>query len=213
MSVAGRLSAAKDVYDKINSTAIISSPEYSGHDLDLGASVHRYFTDEESFWSFSVFVDIEILIRALMALEDWNETLRKRPERSDRIWKSSSLTAYDKVHSNLADTIKNWLDEALADAPPNCDTSFLRELRNIYIPELTFALHDVYVEAGKWLNKTLLSNCLELATVVADPGRSVLGTFSQTGRIEEYVCAVAGASRGVLGAGMEKSGLGIWNVR
>jgi nuclear pore complex protein Nup107 len=189
-------------------------PEHSGHGFNLNTSITKRFPSEEAYWLCTIYVEIEGLVRSLMALEAWNETLKKQPERSDRrTWKTTLSASYDDVHSKLADTVKNWLEDALADAPSSFDTSFIRELRNIYIPELTFALHELYVEASKWISKTLLANCLELATVVADPGRSVLNTFIQTGRVEEYVCAVAGASRSVLGAGMEKSGLGIWNVR
>lgn len=211
--MAGRLSAAKVVYDKIDSVSILGMPEHNGHSSDIDPSILKYFPSSDAYWLVTVFVDIEILMRCLMALEDWHGVLKKRPERPGRDWKTSLSTVYDNVHTKLSDTIKNWLEDTLTGAPSSYDASFIREIRNIYIPELTFALHDVYIEAGKWIGKTLLANCLELATVVADPERNVLDTFVQTGRVEEYVCAVAGASRSVLGAGMEKGGLGIWNVR
>lgn len=117
------------------------------------------------------------------------------------------------MQSKLDVFVKTWLDDVLQNAPHNMNTSPIANIRNIYIPELTFALHDVYVDAGKWLSKALLANCLELCTVVADPSRSVLACFVETGRLEEYVCAVAGASRNVLGAGADKGSLAIWNVR
>lgn len=99
------------------------------------------------------------------------------------------------------------------------DPSSIVAIRNMYIPELTFALHDVYIEAGKHVSKSLLGNTLELATVVADPNRSVLKCFTETARVEEYLKALGLASRSVLGAAGASSeknnnkGLGIWKVR
>lgn len=133
--------------------------------------------------------------------------------RSDRAWKATLDETFKNVHTKVPGVIKTWLDTAIEEAPRSLDTSFLISIRNIYIPELTFAMHDVYVEAGKSLSKQLLANCLELATIVADPDRSVLACFQEMGRLEEYVVALADASRSVLGTGATKGPLTIWRVR
>lgn len=85
----------------------------------------------------------------------------------------------------------------------------------MYIPELTFLLHDVYIETGKHLGKTIQGNTLELASLVADHRGSVLKCFVETSRVEEYVRALAAASRIVLGTlpDKRKGTLGVWNVR
>ncbi len=110
----------------------------------------------------------------------------------------------------MPDLIKTFFDDPTLLSIPNIPT-----IRNIYIPELVFALHRLYVDAGRLINKTLLTETLELATVVADPRYSVLLTFENTGRLEEYVKEVAAGSRGILGANQTGKGgkaLGIWGV-
>ncbi|KAH8150944.1 uncharacterized protein LAJ45_05127 [Morchella importuna] len=211
--VTGRLSAAKVVYDKINSESIINSPEYTGHTTTLALEFKRIFKEKEDRWALDVYNEFEIFMRALLALESWNERLSKRPERSDRAWRAILDETFKNVHTKVPGVIKTWLDTAIEEAPRSLDTAFLISIRNIYIPELTFAMHDVYVEAGKWLSKQLLANCLELATIVADPDRSVLACFQENGRLEEYVGALADASRSVLGTGATKGSLTIWRVR
>jgi hypothetical protein len=78
--VTGRLSAAKVVYDKINSESIINSPEYTGHTTTLALEFKRIFKEKEDRWALDVYNEFEIFMRALLALESWNERLSKRPE-------------------------------------------------------------------------------------------------------------------------------------
>ena len=89
----------------------------------------------------------------------------------------------------------------------------MSKIHDIYIPEMVLALHNVYLEAGLFINKTYFMNALKLATDVADPDKHILDTFRATGRLSEYVDAVATASRTILGATQEGAkDLEIWTV-
>jgi hypothetical protein len=91
--------------------------------------------------------------------------------------------------------------------------SGIPKIRGIYIPEMVLALHEVYLEAGQIINKNYYMNALELANDVASPGKNILDTFRSTGRLAEYVDAIAAASRKILGATQEGAkDLGIWTV-
>ncbi|KAG0640114.1 hypothetical protein HOY80DRAFT_920624 [Tuber brumale] len=231
--LSGRLAAAKRVSQTIRSTDLI--PE--GGDINYFAAggimeddeFRGVFDSEVDQWALAVVIEMEVFIQALDELEAWNELLGQKTNRHhpDRVRKAALSEAYSSTNHRLGKVLRSWLDETLSTVPPFppqshiIDPSSIVAIRNIYIPELTFALHDVYIEAGKHVSKNLLGNTLELATVVADPSRSVLKCFTETARVEEYLRALGLASRCVLGAAGASSdknnnnnkGLGIWNVR
>lgn len=102
----------------------------------------------------------------------------------------------------------------------------LQSIRNIYIPDLILALHNVYTEAGRYLRRNLLTQALELAAVIgsnSNEGQQILKCFVVRGKLREYVDNIAEASRMILGAAqatgrdISKNGNGvslqIWNVR
>jgi nuclear pore complex protein Nup107 len=127
----------------------------------------------------------------------------------DRAYKAKLKAVYGEVENTVPEVVKTLLDEPAITSLPSIPT-----VRNIYIPELVLALHRFYVEAGKYMEPRVVTNALELATVVADPERNILDTFRATGRLAEYVDQIAGASRNVLGAAQEgaKEAQGIWTV-
>ncbi|PWW77004.1 hypothetical protein C7212DRAFT_357432 [Tuber magnatum] len=228
--LSGRLAAAKRVSQTIRSTDLI--PEVGDNDFAAGGmleddGIKGVFDSEVDQWALAVMIEMEVFIQALDELEAWNELLGQRTERHhpDRARKAALSEAYSSTNHKLGKVLRSWLDETLSTAPPFPPQSHIIKpssivaIRNMYIPELTFALHDVYIEAGKHVSKNLLGNTLELATVVADPNRSVLRCFTETARVEEYLKALGLASRSVLGAAgacSEKNnnkGLGIWKVR
>ncbi|CUS06982.1 unnamed protein product [Tuber aestivum] len=229
--LSGRLAAAKRVSQTIRSTDLI--PEGGDiNDFAAGGMMEDdgfrgVFDSEVDQWALAVIIEMEVFIQALDELEAWNELLGQRTERHhpDRARKAALSEAYTSTNHKLGKVIRSWLDETLSTVPPFPPQSHIIKassivaIRNMYIPELTFALHDVYIEAGKHVSKNLLGNTLELATVVADPNRSVLKCFTETARVEEYLRALGLASRSVLGAtgaSSEKNGskaLGIWKVR
>lgn len=99
--------------------------------------------------------------------------------------------------------------------------------RRLYIPDLTLALHTVYLDAGRLLHRQHYTKVLDLAVTIADSRNdSTLRAWRAAGRLGEYVQAVAEASKAVLGASegvkaargrntVEKAWevqLGIWNV-
>ncbi|RPA96950.1 nuclear pore protein 84/107 [Choiromyces venosus 120613-1] len=228
--LSGRLAAAKRVSQTIRSTDLI--PEggdvnhFSSEGIMEDGEIRGVFDSEVDQWALAVLVEMEVFIQALDELEAWNELLGQKTDRHpDRARKAALSEAYNSTNHKLGKVLRTWLDEALITVPPFpsqshiIDPSSIVALRNMYIPELTFALHDVYIMAGKYVSKNLLGNTLDLATVVADPNRSVLKCFTETARVEEYLRALGLASRSVLGisgVSPEKNNnklLGIWKVR
>ncbi|KAG0133595.1 hypothetical protein HOY82DRAFT_556132 [Tuber indicum] len=227
--LSGRLAAAKRVSQTIRSTDLIPEGEDINHFAAGGImeddEFRGVFDSDVDQWALTVVIEMEVFIQALDELEAWNELLGQKTNRHhpDRARKAALSEAYSSTNHKLSKVIRSWLDSTLSAVPPFPPQSHIIKpssivaIRNIYIPELTFALHDVYIEAGKHVSKNLLGNTLELATVVADPNGSVLKCFTETARVEEYLRALGLASRSVLGASSEKNnnnkGLGIWKVR
>lgn len=119
---------------------------------------------------------------------------------------------YETVLQTLPDVVKSFLGSQVLLSLP-----FIPEIRRAYVPEMVLSLHRVHVEAGRWIYKGLLRSALDLAADVADPDRTILDTFIETGRLEEYVDEIAAVSRVILGAVQEgtkdgKDQLGIWSV-
>lgn len=129
----------------------------------------------------------------------------------DRIQRDKLKPLFDHAQELLFDIINSFLDGQLIMDMPSIPT-----IRNIYIPELVFALHNLYIDAGKHIHKRWFMSALELATIVADKDKSVLSAFEESKRLTEYVDALAEVSRIILGAANEgkklDAALEIWNA-
>jgi len=89
----------------------------------------------------------------------------------------------------------------------------IRQIRQIYVPELVIALHNVYMDAGNYINSSYMMKALELTNEVADPLKSILDTFRESGRLAEYVDVVVATSRAILAATQDGAkDLAIWTV-
>ncbi|KAL7271557.1 Nucleoporin nup84 [Rhizina undulata] len=209
----GRLAAAKMVYERINSKNIIPTDDMDDDLLEElfepNEDLRNQFEDDETSVAAAIFVEFEVFVRAVLSLQEWRELMKKKPERPERSFKTILMDPFNKIVSHLPSIVNSWLDAEYSAQPE------LERIRNIYIPELTLALHNVYVDAGVWIHKSIFPNVLELSTVVTDPARRVINTLIDTGRVDEYLQEVARASRLMLSAGTGESGkgLGIWNVR
>lgn len=86
----------------------------------------------------------------------------------------------------------------------------------MYIPEMVFALHNLYIDGGKSLHKRWYAKALDLSCTVADPDKSLQGAFIESGRLQEYVQELARVSTLMLGAATEANKpmaeLEIWKV-
>ena len=131
----------------------------------------------------------------------------------DRSWGRKLKPLYEDVVENLPDVVKNFLTAPSLESVP-----LIPEIRRAYVPEMVLALHKVHVDAGRHIHPSLLMCAYELVNEVASS--SILKTFMDTGRLEEYVEAAASVSKLVLDAGQnaliaktkQDSGLGIWSV-
>lgn len=132
----------------------------------------------------------------------------------DRSWGRKLKPLYEDVVESLPDVVKNFLTSSSLAAIP-----YIPEIRRAYVPEMVLALHKVHVDAGRHISPTLLVCAYDLVNEVASS--SILKTFMDTGRLEEYVEAAANVSKLVLDAGQnalmtktkqDVSGLGIWSV-
>jgi len=134
-----------------------------------------------------------------------DETICRRP---DRTTARRLKPVYDKVIKYLPPVVKDFCDD-----DELLDLSGIRQIRQIYVPEMVIALHNVYMDAGTYINKHYMMNALELTTEVADPGKNILDTFRETDRLAEYVDVIAAASRTILGATQDGAkDLAIWTV-
>lgn len=168
------------------------------------------FNSPETRLAATAFLEFESLIESIIALEEWHDVIKHRPQHADRSFKKTLTVAFERVQTNAFETAKNFLEYERFAALSSIST-----IRNIYVPELVIALHRIYIEAGHFINPSLLSNTLQLAMIVADPDRNVLRPFEETGRLKEYVDELAGASRGILGVAQEgraSDALKIWSV-
>jgi nuclear pore complex protein Nup107 len=126
----------------------------------------------------------------------------------ERTFKHKLQPIYERIVHTVPEAIQSLLN-----APSLLEVPSIRIIRNIYLPELVLALHRVHVEAGLYINRQLLIQTLELSTIVADPTRTILDTFTETGRLAEYVDEIAGASRNILGGAQDGvKGMSIWSV-
>ncbi|TGZ76887.1 nuclear pore protein 84/107 [Ascodesmis nigricans] len=213
--ITGRLASAKELHERVQSKDIIRSRlDYIDVDPD-NEDQGPQFQDEETETAATVFMQLEILISALMALDDWKQALkevtRNHTQPIDRIQKDQLRPVFDRAQELLFDTTTSFLDSPLL-----MDMPLIPDIRNIYIPELVFALHNLYIDAGRYVHKRWFMNALELSTVVADKDKSVLAAFEESKRLTEYVDALANVSRIILGAAQEgkkqDAALGIWTV-
>ncbi|KAF8415824.1 107-domain-containing protein [Tirmania nivea] len=224
----GRLAAARELGKRIPSTSLIprvgtdmESPDnmtINQHNEQLSAENARYAV---------LYMEFEMFVRGVMALEDWKEAMQKVFEsKLDRAYKSELEQAYEDIQSYTLPIAKTWLIASAADSQEEYAEQ-LQSIRNIYIPDLILALHNVYTEAGKYLRRNLLTQTLELAAVVgsnSNEGQQILKCFVEAGKLREYADNIAEASRMILGAaqasgrdisrkGSGGAGLQIWNVQ
>lgn len=122
------------------------------------------------------------------------------------------MQTFDKAWNRLEEALDGFLDEERMLAIPG-----IREIRRMYIPEMVFALHNLYIDGGKSLHRRWYTKALDLSCTVADPEKSFLEPFMESGRLEEYVQELARVSSLVLGAATETNKampeLEIWNVQ
>ncbi|KAI5855637.1 107-domain-containing protein [Tricharina praecox] len=206
----GRLYAAKTLHTDVHSNRVIFTRGANGHSGDPMEENEGNGLDdsEETQLLVAVYLAMESLIDAMIALEEWREALKNLPERPDRTTARRLKPVYDKVVRYLAPMVKDFCDEEQL-----LQLTGIRQIRQIYVPEMVIALHNVYMDAGNYINPSYMMNALELTAEVANPGKNILDTFRETGRLAEYVDVIAAASRTLLGATQDGAkDLVIWAV-
>lgn len=228
-------------YDHMNVENPNLSPVLRGPDL---SAEHAYAT--------ALYMEFESFIHGIIALEGWKRVIRKANEYyhtgshfslplPNSVMNNSSLAyrayrddlrkEYNLVEDHTLPIAKSWL-LAFMICPPRSQTKAaqLQYIRNIYIPDLILSLHSVYTDAGRYVDKSLLTQTLELATIVGSmtkEGQEIVKCFVETGKLREYVTNIAEASKMILGAAQPVKGgesktdpspssgasLRIWNVK
>ncbi|KAI5819747.1 107-domain-containing protein [Pyronema omphalodes] len=201
----GRLSAAKILFEQLNSRNIIPPKNTNGYDE---SSDEETDLEDETAIAGAMYMEMEGLIASMVELEKWQSTIKK-PIRIDRTLPRKLKPLYESATRSLPEILKSFLDEPVFLSMPGVGT-----IRSLYIPELVIALHRVHVEAGRLINKAYYMNALELAAEIADPERNVVDCFVGTGRLEEYVEEIAAVSKCVQIAAQEsgKEKEAIWGV-
>ncbi|KAA8894089.1 nuclear pore protein 84/107 [Sphaerosporella brunnea] len=205
--VTGRLSAAKELYSKVRYDQIkATSPPVDIMEAEEQIDIHD--SADVNLIS-AAYVHFEYLIQAMIALAKWRDEINARSERQDRGFTRKLMPHYAEVTESLFRVVDLFLDDVQFLATPAAS-----KIREIYIPEMVLALHQVHLEAGNLMGKKHYMNALELANVVAHPDKHILDAFRTSGRLAEYVDAIAAVSRKILGASKEGKDrdLGIWTV-
>ncbi|KAI5780531.1 nuclear pore protein 84/107 [Geopyxis carbonaria] len=210
----GRLSGAKMLFENVRSENVIPrqlKPGYVDEDDMFDDEIQDL--DDDTMLAAAVYIQMESMIRAVIALDEWRKALPQKIERIDRAHKDELRNLFQEATDRLLEVIQNLLDMPDMLALPG-----VVDIRNMYVPEMVLALHQTYVEASKLLSKQWLVHSLDLAVIVADPEKSILKTFQEAGRLEEYVNDIARASRDMLGVAQEggrgtaATAVAIWNV-
>ncbi|KAF3917147.1 hypothetical protein ABW20_dc0110299 [Dactylellina cionopaga] len=215
----GRLDAARTLADRIPSHHLVSGDLEDNDDLD-----------DEAQKIASVYLEYELLIEGLDALDSWNKLLAqgtavKREGGSAAVrrgkLKDEMQAAYESAESKLGLLVNSWLVQCQHHA----DAEQVKHIRNTYVPDITMALHGVHLAAGHHLHKNHYSKCLDLAVLVAKPSSGVAETFVATGRMAKYVDELANVSLMCLQAGKgvstepafvkpgQEATVAIWNVK
>ncbi|EWC44361.1 hypothetical protein DRE_01187 [Drechslerella stenobrocha 248] len=215
----GRLDAARTLAERIPSNHLVSGDLNDNDDLS-----------EEARTIASVYIEYELLIKGLDALDKWNKLLSagaaaKREGGAAAVrrgkLKDDLQSAYESAQSKLGLLVNSWLVQC----NNHSDAEQVKHIRNTYVPDITMALHGVYLAAGHNLNKSHYSKCLDLAVLVAMPSSGVAETFMATGRMAKYVDELANvslmclqAAKGVtLEPALVKPGqeatVAVWNIK
>jgi hypothetical protein len=80
--VTGRLSAAKELWEKIHSKNIVPSTLLNSFDMmDEGVyELTSIFEDDESQLAATIFLELECILGCVIALEAWRDAVKNRPE-------------------------------------------------------------------------------------------------------------------------------------
>src|SRR5690606_37335223 len=86
---------------------------------------------------------------------------KQRPPRAD-------LEAeFTRVQQTVAPVVHSWLDMFPPSSPQHIHEA-ISIARRLYIPDLTLALHTVYLDAGRLLHRQHYTKVLDLAVTIAD---------------------------------------------
>ncbi|KAJ6259523.1 hypothetical protein Dda_5160 [Drechslerella dactyloides] len=215
----GRLDAARTLVERIPSQHLVPGDLDDNDDLS-----------EEAKTTASVYIEYELLIDGLEALDSWSKllaacTAAKREGGLAGVrrgkFKDELQASYDAAQAKLGLLVNSWLVQCNNHA----DAEQVKHIRNTYVPDITMALHGVHLAAGHHLNKSHYARCLDLAVLVAKPSSGVAETFVATGRMAKYVDELANVSLMCLQAAKgvtlepvlvkpgQEATVAIWNVK
>ncbi|KAI9750668.1 MAG: hypothetical protein M4579_006364 [Chaenotheca gracillima] len=175
-----------------------------------------------------VFMGFEDLIRALVAMDEWTKVADQTviPSGANaKSWRNQLQHAFQAVMASMQPLLHGWL----LDLPNDKHLADVVVIRERYLPELVLAYVSVIQLAGHVLSREILTQNLNLATIIAAEDSDLLPCFQKSGRLPELVTALATTSKAILKAGEEKSmgaaktggrmkrgggeTLGIWNIK
>lgn len=127
---------------------------------------------------------------------------------------------------NMEPLLKSWLLAGIQGTPPpqtrdapsetNLDAGGdgeLRELRQAYLPETILAYVSALQFAGTGLSRDWLLECMNLASLVAERGSDLEGTFVESKRVKELLQSFAASSKALAISTGDKRATGTGNKK
>ncbi|RPA77889.1 hypothetical protein BJ508DRAFT_416820 [Ascobolus immersus RN42] len=169
----GRLSAARDLFVRVPTHIVIPAT----------ATIQPSDAIEETLYK-PLYVQFETFINAVLTLESWKEAINRRVKYS----KIHLEAIFQKVEDQIKPVLESWLDIFPEDSTPPSTIEILRTLRQIYLPDLAIAMHQVYMDAGRLLNPAHYQRAMDLANLVAgETNCAVLKAMKDANRLPEYL--------------------------
>ncbi|MCJ1479588.1 Nucleoporin nup84 [Lambiella insularis] len=148
----------------------------------------------------TTFLDLENLIVALRALEEWKDVevqaVNHPNPRHAGAWKKKMRAAHDTVVATMQPLLHGWLQSPRDDD----EARDIQAIKVGYLPEVILAYNSVLNFGGHALSRDILLKCMDLAATVAAKDSELAEIFVAAGRMSELVESMAIASKSILRA-------------
>ncbi|KAI9677072.1 MAG: Nucleoporin nup84 [Caeruleum heppii] len=158
-----------------------------------------------------VYIGLESLVAALIALEDWTWASQREPSdpKGLKNWRRYLQEEYDKVQATVEPLLSGWMMDVPGETDP-ATPPLIPPLRSIYLPDAILAyLSITYFMALSTGQASTLLTLMDLGTHIASPEQTddLLDAFRKAGRLEMLVRGLALGARAMLQAEGERSRL------
>jgi nuclear pore complex protein Nup107 len=208
-------------YHSINPLATVNGQLGGGLD-----EAETQYTKHFLYSTSATFRQLEDLIRAISAIDEWNHLSQKLASQQDprhaKGYKHDLEQAYSRVIDHVVPILNvPWLMNPIDDA----EAADLDIIRKQYLPEILIAYNTVLSISGQFVSREILLKAMDLAALVANGNPELQSCILQTKRMSEVVDVLGISGRTILRAdemglrstkkgrrGQQPSGLGIWTV-